>query len=194
MVIDEHLELTLLEEEQAPELFDVIDRNREFFASFLPWVPATRHRGDSADFIRRSSQSWADGTLLPLGIIQDGRIVGTVALMNLDSGHSTEIGYWLDEAFTGRGLVTAAVRALMIFGREHLGRHRFVIRCQPTNTPSAAVAQRLGFVLEGRQRDAEYVNGKFHDLEVYSWLATDPLPPARPVARSSAAAEAPADD
>ncbi len=43
---------------------------------------------------------------------------------------------------------------------------RFVIKCIVTNAASNRVAQRNGFTLEGRLKEAEYLNGAFHDQHI----------------------------
>lgn len=51
--------------------------------------------------------------------------------------------------------------------------HRIELRCVASNIASAAVAHRLGFVLEGRLRGCELIDGEFHDDLVFSRLCTD---------------------
>ena len=54
----------------------------------------------------------------------------------------------------GRGFVTEAVTAILDMAFDHMGAHRISLRTDETNTRSRLVAQRCGFVLEGRIRDA----------------------------------------
>jgi RimJ/RimL family protein N-acetyltransferase len=59
-----------------------------------------------------------------------------------------EIGYWLRADMTGRGLITEGVRAVLDVAAGLSKVSRVEIRCDERNLPSAAVPQRLGFVLE----------------------------------------------
>jgi ribosomal-protein-serine acetyltransferase len=47
------------------------------------------------------------------------------------------------------------------------------IRCATGNTRSCAIPERLGFSREGVLREAEWVNGRFLDLVVWSLLEQD---------------------
>ena len=47
---------------------------------------------------------------------------------------------------------------------------RFVIKCRVDNHSSNAVALRNGFMLEGCLREAEYLNGRYDDVNTYARL------------------------
>jgi RimJ/RimL family protein N-acetyltransferase len=54
------------------------------------------------------------------------------------------IGYWLDQAATGRGIATAACRAAIDYSRS-LGASEVYAGITNGNTPSIGVVTRLGF-------------------------------------------------
>jgi RimJ/RimL family protein N-acetyltransferase len=64
------------------------------------------------------------------------------------------IGYFADKGHEGQGFVTEAVRAALKFIFEHLRAHRVRLETNETNTRSRRVAERCGFIQEGRLRDA----------------------------------------
>ena len=84
-----------------------------------------------------------------------------------------EIGYWLGREYEGRGIMTDACRAVITHLFRELELHRVEIRCAVGNLRSAAIAKRLGFTLEGTQREAQLVGGQYHDLFVYGMLRQD---------------------
>jgi ribosomal-protein-serine acetyltransferase len=152
--IDDDIELRLLEERHADELFALTDRNREHLARWLPWVDATREVADTLAFIRRVRRIYADNKMYPTGIWHREQIAGTLGLQGLDwDAGSGEIGYWLGAEFEGNGVMTRACRKLISFGLEDLDLNRIAIRCHPENTRSSAIPKRLGFTLEGTLRE-----------------------------------------
>jgi ribosomal-protein-serine acetyltransferase len=81
-----------------------------------------------------------------------------------------EVGYGIGSAHEGRGLVTAATRALIDIGFGELGLHRIVIRAGVGNARSRAIPERLGFTLEGHAREEGRGSGGFYDIVVYGLL------------------------
>jgi RimJ/RimL family protein N-acetyltransferase len=82
-----------------------------------------------------------------------GRLLGGMSIFPRDAAtrvaltkaDRVEIGYWLDAATTGRGLVTEGVRALLAAAAALPGIHLAEIRCHVENLPSNGVPKRLGF-------------------------------------------------
>jgi ribosomal-protein-serine acetyltransferase len=109
--IDDDLELRMLEERHAQELFEVIDRDREDLRTWLPWVDGSRSADDITAFIRSAGQELAAGRGLTCGIWHHGRLVGTIGLRVDPAHHSGEIGYWLAREARGQGIMTRATRA-----------------------------------------------------------------------------------
>jgi [ribosomal protein S5]-alanine N-acetyltransferase len=82
-----------------------------------------------------------------------------------------EIGYWLGRPFHGRGIMTAAVRAVV----EHaFARHPELQRIWAVpfawNPASARVLQKAGFQLEGTLRRSALKDGQLVDQWMYARL------------------------
>ena len=65
-----------------------------------------------------------------------------------------EIGYFVVQSETGKGIATEAARAGVRFIFEHLNAHKVALTCDEDNLPSYRVAEAAGFVREGHIRDA----------------------------------------
>lgn len=158
-------------------LFLVIDGHREHLRPWLPWVDQTRVPADTAAFIAMSRENESAGTGLAAILESAGEICGVVGLDSIDRlQRASELGYWLREDCQGRGLMTRAARSLAEYAFETLHLHRLVIRARVDNRPSRAVAERLGFRLEGILRGAERRAGGFVDVALYARLRSDPAP------------------
>jgi ribosomal-protein-serine acetyltransferase len=80
------------------------------------------------------------------------------------------VGYWLSEELQGRGLVTAACRAMVDHAFEELELNRVSIACATENIKSCAIPERLGFRQEGVVRQAEWLYDHFVDHVLYATL------------------------
>jgi ribosomal-protein-serine acetyltransferase len=112
------------------------------------------HRRDFAAFISGSRRQEESGTAFHRGLFDDQVVAGgcgaSVDLVNREA----EVGYWLGAAYEGRGIIGESVRSLLHFLFDDYEVHRVVIRAALGNVRSRAVAERLGFTLEGIQREA----------------------------------------
>lgn len=172
--IESNLKLRLLDIPDAEALFALSDANREHLRPWMPWIAATTEVANSAGFIRMSRQQFADREALLLGIFYAGELAGTMGCNKFNwLSNSTEIGYWLGQEFTGKGIITKSCRAIIDHCFNTLKLNRVVIRADIANTPSRAVPERLGFTLEGIARQAGRIGEKYHDLAIYSMLSAE---------------------
>lgn len=168
--LGEGAELRLLELRHAHAFQQMVQANGER----LYWMPREFSVEDAAGRIRVGLERLAGAAGLLTGIFDGGVLVGCVALFHVEPRTRTgELGYWISAGAEGRGLVTKGCRAIAAYAFEDLGLRRLEIKCAATNTRSAAVAERLGFALEGRLRQAEPVRERWDDLLLYGLLAEE---------------------
>ncbi|MBP5289704.1 MAG: GNAT family N-acetyltransferase [Clostridia bacterium] len=83
-----------------------------------------------------------------------GRMIGTAGFTRLSGLYGTgELGYVLSPAYHRRGLAPEAVKTVMAFGFEKLELNSLFCRIMEGNIPSRKVAERLGFVFLGFERE-----------------------------------------
>ncbi len=158
----------------ADEMFAAIDRNRERLHQWLPWASSGYSIADTYLFLSNSLEELARHESLTMTIRHRGNLCGAIGLHRIDhKNRSSAIGYWIDEAHEGKGIVTAACRAMVNEGFRNFGLHRIEIRCATWNHRSSAVPRRLEFLEEGILREAEWLHDKWVDLRVFSMLAQD---------------------
>jgi [ribosomal protein S5]-alanine N-acetyltransferase len=84
---------------------------------------------------------------------------------------AAEIGYWLGAVFWGRGIATAAVRALTAHAfATHPELTRLYAVPFASNPASARVLQKAGYRLEGTMRRAVVKDGRVLDQWLYALL------------------------
>jgi ribosomal-protein-serine acetyltransferase len=172
--IDDDTELRLLDGRCVQELWELTDQNRDHLRPWLPWVDSTTSPLDTIDFVRGALRQYADDNGFQAGIWYQGRLAGAIGYHYWNwHTRSTEIGYWLGAAYTGRGLMTAACRAMINYAFDDLRLNRVEIRCAVGNQPSRAIPERLGFKLDGVLRQLERLPGGLQDQLVWSMLRSE---------------------
>ena len=172
--IDEDTSLQLLEEQHADELFALIDKNRAYLREWLPWLDQNTTVDHTRGFIRSGLQQFAARNGFHCGIYSSGALVGVIGLHYIDwANRKSSVGYWIAEAFQGRGLVTRGSAALLDYLFNELGLNSVEIACATGNTKSCAIPERLGFMKEGILRQREWLYDHFVDHFVYNILASE---------------------
>jgi len=150
--------------DDAAALLPVLEANH---ARNSPWIPArVANPAPIPELSRRlaefavafdADREWRYGMFA----VDGGAVLGEISLFPRNAaGRSSyadadrsEIGYWLRADAGGKGLVTEGVKAVMdaVAGLPSLS--VIEIRCDARNRPSAAIPQRLGFVLAAEVPD-----------------------------------------
>ncbi|QYN40844.1 GNAT family N-acetyltransferase [Pseudonocardia sp. DSM 110487] len=159
----------------------VDDRQAVVASSLDPEIARWRHRppADPADaeaYIRRRAAEWQRDERYSWAVCEatTGEMLGEVELNELDLCHGTaEVACWALPAARGRGMTTTAVSAVLRFAYGGLGLHRVTYAWADGNTASGRVAEKCGFRIEGRQREAWAVDGRRMDVHIAGRLATD---------------------
>jgi len=104
---------------------------------------------------------------------KNGRVIGMINYHRRDLREKrVDVGWLMAPALQGKGYMTEAGRALLRHLFDDLGVHKVEALIRPENKPSAALARRLGFRLEGGPiRDRWLVGGRWHDVMLYGLIA-----------------------
>lgn len=103
-------------------------------------------------------------------IVCDGTVVGYCGLANISKLNRSGEYYIMigDPKFWNRGLGTLAGKKVLEFGFAKLGLHRIWLTVSELNYGGIKSYENLGFIEEGRMKDACFRDGKFHDKIVMS--------------------------
>lgn len=96
--------------------------------------------------------------------------VGDVTYGSLRGAH---FGYWIDEKYSGRGIMTTAVALITEHLIKNVGLHRVEVAIRPENVPSNKLVQRLGFKFEGVREKFLHINNDWRDHNIYVMFAED---------------------
>jgi RimJ/RimL family protein N-acetyltransferase len=121
--------------------------------------PLTRDQFDAR--ISRAADSDAVSFVVDL----DGSAVGAASLFNFDLfARHAEAGINLLPNARGRSFGTAAIALLVEFGFVRRNLRRIHLQAIASNTAAIRAYEKVGFVVEGRQRQHAWVRGTYEDI------------------------------
>lgn len=170
--INKSLYLRRISHQDAEEVFDLIDHNRGHLDTWLPFVETTHTAENTHAFIDQLQKPCSREMVFTICL--NDAITGLIGFKDIDrANRRLEIGYWISKADEGKGIVSEACRALIDKAFRKMDMNRVQIKCGVGNSRSSNIPRRLGFQLEGIERDGEKHKTRFVDLEVFSMLKKD---------------------
>jgi RimJ/RimL family protein N-acetyltransferase len=155
-------------------LYAAVEESRDHLRPHMPWADESRH--DVAGFVTDAVAQWDRGADRNYAIVDaaNGRFLGGCGLHDRIGPQGREIGYWLRADAAGRGIASAAARALTTVALAIDGVIRVEIHCDEANQRSAAVARRLGYRLDRIEVDHVSAPGDLGRSMIWVWTG----PPA----------------
>ena len=132
----------------------------------IPW-PYTQK--DAEDFI--AAMLAADKTkTFAFAITADEEVIGSIGVFRGENIHcrTAEMGYYLGEAYWGKGFGTSAVRQICAYVFENTDIIRIFAEPFAFNTASCRVLEKAGFQMEGILRSNAVKNGAVQDMKMYA--------------------------
>ena len=167
-------------------------------ASWLrPWEPSNPETplvrspiGPYVSMVRTMRREARQGVALPWVVSYGGEFAGqlTVGSIVWGSSRSGQIGYWVDEAYAGRGIIPTALAMAVDHCFRVMGMHRLEASIRPENVASRRVVEKLGFRDEGVRVRQLHINGAWRDHICYAITAEEVPTGILPRWRSSLAA------
>lgn len=150
------------------KIFNTLNNEREYLREWLPFVDTTREVEDTGNYVRYVLQT-ADKQFT---IYYNDQFIGLIGFKDTDADNKKiEIGYWLSQNAQGKGIMTQSVSKLVEYAFNEMGMNRIQIKVAVGNNKSRRIPEKLGFQMEGIERDGELlVDNVFTDIAVYSLL------------------------
>jgi len=112
-----------------------------------------------------------ESTAAPCAIRAEGEVVGWASTAIHDErARVAMLAYYVLPSWQGRGYTSEAARLLADYAFDELNARRLEAHVLADNSASVRVLEPLGFVEEGRKRDAYYKDGEYRDVLVYGLL------------------------
>jgi ribosomal-protein-serine acetyltransferase len=166
-VIEEtHTHLKPLNHQYNQELHGLIEKNRGYLREWLPWLDNIKSIGDTAAFIESVSHT---ANSPHFGVFYHGKLCGVVGFHDIQAPEKVgTMGYWLAQNYSGKGIISDAVKELTDMGFKQFKLQKIEIHCAKGNVKSRSIAQGLGFTYVKTLIGQEWLYDKYVDHVVYA--------------------------
>jgi ribosomal-protein-alanine N-acetyltransferase len=163
------------------EIRSLLGRNADHLRPWSPSPPpGTNPLGytELGRTIAKQRRDWRAGTAYVFVVVlREARepMIGRVALTSIVRGpwQSAQLGYWIDVASSGRGLMSEGVELALSFAFERLGLHRLQAAVMPDNRGSRRILVKRGFREEGYAERYLRIGGAWQDHVIYGLTAEE---------------------
>ena len=147
--------------EDAGTVFAAATESVETVGRWMPWCHAGYTEAESIAWIEKTQSMWQSGEAYEFAVFDPtSNYVGGAGINQLNRLHNLgNLGYWVRQSRQGRGLATAAVRMLAMFGFDALRLTRIEIVTASENGASRRVAEKAGAQFECLARNRLVING-----------------------------------
>ena len=112
-----------------------------------------------------------DGITWCICLKNSDKYIGSIGFWRIEKeNHRAEIGYLLNPAYQGRGLMQEAVMAVIGYGFKVIKLHSIQANVQPQNTASINLLLKNNFVQEAYFKENHLHKGSFADTAIFSLL------------------------
>ena len=154
----------------------VLLRQWEHDPQIARWLGTTAAAIDAQESVEQEFDRLLRTARIKLLAIQtkDSVVVGFLRLHEVDLlARKAIVRLFIAPEMQGRGYGGDALRTLAGFCFEELGLHRLGLVVRAENVRAIALYQRLGFVIEGREREAVWGEGRWDDFVHMGVLAAE---------------------
>jgi len=137
----------------------------------IPPIPYTRKDAETTVAMLSDPSNWE--VLQIFAIVLEGKVIGEIGLNQRGEDRQNEraeIVYSLSRQHWGKGLMTEAARAVMNWAFQTYSFNRMFTTCDPRNSRSIRVIEKLGMSQEGTLRNHLKWNGESRDVMYSSIL------------------------
>jgi ribosomal-protein-alanine N-acetyltransferase len=157
-------------------------RNQTHWA---PWESTIHSPLHAIQRLQRWKQEWIEAQSIRFFIFKKEQLDIMIGICNFTQifrgpFQACYLGYKIDYAYEGKGLMTEALQRAIQYVFEDLNLHRIMANYMPANTRSARLLDRLGFVIEGYAQEYLLINHQWEDhvltaLTNQNWQENKPI-------------------
>ena len=178
-LLDQPVELRPVRVGDARMWREIRVRNAPWLRPWEPTNPETplyrSSLGPYIAMVRAMRREARQGQAIPWVVTFGGEFVGqlTIGSITWGSARSGQVGYWIDEAYAGRGIIPTTLAMAVDHCFSVVGLHRLEASIRPENHASRRVVEKLGFREEGVRVRQLHINGAWRDHVCYALTAEE---------------------
>ena len=158
-------------EVDVPHIFAAADESRRHVGEWMSWMTKDYKLSDAKDWVRHAISAWNDDKDYEFVIIdqEDWAIAGSCGLNQINRmDRVCNLGYWVRASKLKLGAARQVALLLREFGFDEVELNRLEIVVAVENVASQRVAESVGAVYEGIQRQRICIHGVAHDARMYA--------------------------
>lgn len=166
-------ELRPYDESWVPSVLEAVLESKAHVAPWMAWLHRDYRAEDAHEWTLDAMRAWDEDRSYEFVIFdrEDGAVAGCAGLNALNhKDHVGNLGYWVRATKLRCGAARQAAELLAEFGFAEIGLNRIEIVVAVGNVASQRVAERVGALFEGVQRQRIAVGKTVHDARMYALL------------------------
>jgi len=143
--------------------------NKKILDNLRDGLPYPYTITDATEYIN-AMLSADSNKIYAFAIVSDNKVVGSIGVFRQENIHSktAEIGYYISEAYWGKGIGTNAVKKTCKFIFSNTDIIRIFAEPFAHNASSCRILEKAGFSFEGTLRKNAIKNNTVIDMKMYS--------------------------
>lgn len=171
----EHYLIRVVNMDDLQDYYELIAGNRKRLEDFFAGTVAiTQNLADTRTHLLDVTGKWAEQSYYPFVVADTdtGRLIASIQVKNMDKSiPKAELGYYIDTAYEGKGIITKAMQLVIAYCFDELKLAKLLIRTYEGNIGSRRIAEKNGFKLEGIiRRDYKTTGGMVVDSMYYGLI------------------------
>ena len=162
----EHVNLKILTTEDAKDMLDYYNRNKEHLKKYEPtrdeWFYSIEAQ---RQVLLENYKQFLNGVGVCFGIYKDEKLIGKIQMSSVVLGvfKSGIVGYSIDSEQQGKGYMKETLKLLMKYAFNEMGIHRIEASTLVDNFKSQGVLKSCNFTELGLNKNYLFINGKWRD-------------------------------
>ncbi|MFC8015217.1 GNAT family N-acetyltransferase [Streptomyces cinereoruber] len=147
----EHVKLTAWTAADAEPSLLLVTSAANHLREYMPWVDGF-NAAQNRNYLQQCEQNWNEGISYQFAIRYQRDLVGSCGITVREGATIMEIGYWIHQDYTGKGLVMDAVRCVIRAAFSLPLTSAVEIVHDARNLASEHIPRRLGFARLGSRK------------------------------------------